>query len=86
MHIKPTLAEHLKVHSADGTWTGAVHNGKPVITVNGETVSAEPYLTQLGIKLHNSNKYRGIENEDLGQPQPSGDSPELGDGTSQSAE
>lgn len=86
MHIKPTLAEHLKSHSADGTWTGAVHNGVAVITVNGETVPAEPYLSQLGIKLHKSTKYRGIENEDMGEPQPAGHSAELGDGTSQSAE
>ena len=86
MNIKPTLAEYLKSHSTGGTWTGATQAGKPVITVNDAVVSAEPYLTQLGIKLHNSNKYRGIENEDLEQPQPSGDSPELGDRTSQSAE
>lgn len=86
MNIKPALVQHLKSHSETGTWTGETYNGKPVISISGEFVSAEPYLTLLGIKLHNSNKYRGIENEDLGQPQPSGDSPELGDGTSQSAE
>jgi hypothetical protein len=86
MNIKSTLVQHLKSHSVTGTWTGAVHDGKPVISISGEFVSAVPYLTLLGIKLHNSNKYRGIQNEDLGQPQLGGDSPELGDGTSQSAE
>ena len=86
MNIKPSLAEHLKSHSVGGTWTGAKHRGEPVITVNDVTVSAVPYLSQLGIKLHNSNKYRGIENEDLGQSQPAGNSAESGNGISQSAE
>lgn len=86
MNIKPSLVEHLKSHSQGGTWTGATHNGQPVITVNDKTVPAEPYLAQLGIKITDSNKYRGIKNEDLGQPQHSRDSAELGDGTSKSAE
>ena len=86
MNIKPSLVEHLKHHSKTGVWTGDTHRGEAVISINGETVPAAPYLSQLGIKLHNSNKYRGIENEDLGQPQHGGDSPELGNGTSKSAE
>lgn len=38
------------------------------------------------IVTKNTDKYRGIENEGLGKTQPGGNSPELGNGTSQSAE
>lgn len=38
------------------------------------------------VKIKNSNKYRGIENEDLGKPSGGGDTAITGDGTGQSPE
>lgn len=86
MLIKPTLKEFLIAHSKDGVWTGSEENGVAVITTHLGVEPAEPYLNHLGIKLAKTNKYKGIQNEDLGKTFHRGDSTESGDGISKSAE
>jgi hypothetical protein len=86
MLIKSTLKEYLIQHSKDGEWAGADLDGVPVITTHLGVEPAEPYLNQLDIKLAKSNKYKGIQNEDLGKTFHSGDTRESGDGVSESAE
>ena len=86
MLIKNTLKEYLIQHSLNGEWSGAEQNGVPVVTTHLGVEPAEPYLNHLGIKLAKTNKYKGIQNEDMGKTYHSGDSRESGDGTSESAE
>ncbi len=82
--MKPSLIQHLRDHSATGTWTGTVENGIPVVRINGEWTSAEPFLAKLGIHLAKTNKYtERLENAGMGKSQPGGDTPDAGNGISQ---
>lgn len=85
--MKNTLKAYLIEKSKTGEWTGRTENGKPVVITHEGTVSAEPFLKQLGIKLNKSNKYtERVEYAGMGETQSTRDTGDTRDGISQSQE
>jgi hypothetical protein len=85
--MKATTIEYIREHSKSGVWTGKTINGVPVIRYQGKEQNVKPFLTQLGIKLNNADKYsEREENAGMGESKSGGDTSDTGNGISQSQE
>lgn len=82
--MKPSFIAYIRSSVTEsGEWLGKTQGKTPVVMVAGELQDATPYIAQLGLKLHHSDKYRE-QHADMEQPQSDGDLEDSGDGISES--
>jgi len=107
--LKRFFEEHIRVDEDDcWIWQGRVENGKPAMTINGNTVDVRVFAAEIyGItvpaefethspldvnphhisaKKQNTGKYRKEDNEGMGRSESGRDTPDDGNGISQSKE
>lgn len=81
------MNQHMDVKNGSFVWHGTHEGDTPIVIINGEKHDAREVARAMGIKISKKYKYtERVEHAGMGESHAGGDTPDVGDGISQSQE